>query len=144
MLGVIRAGGVMSRTHTKTALALLTGLVMLAACGGAESHAAGLQITHLREGSGAQPTATSRVKVHYEGRLADGTVFDSSLQRGTPAVFPLDHVIPCWTQALQQMKVGGKASIVCPPELAYGVHGYPPLIPPNATLTFQVELLGIE
>jgi len=134
------------RTYPALALFALTPLLLIpvAACGGQEHGSQGFQITRLREGSGAQPTATSRVKVHYVGRLQDGTVFDSSVARGAPAVFPLSGVIPCWTEAIQQMKVGGKATIVCPPEIAYGARGYPPRIPPNATLTFQVELLGIE
>jgi FKBP-type peptidyl-prolyl cis-trans isomerase FkpA len=100
-------------------------------------------VTHQIEGSGAMPTAADTVKVHYEGRLADGTVFDSSIARGEPIGFPLSGVIPCWTQGVSQMKVGGKATLVCPPEMAYGPSGTG-AIPPNATLTFEVELLGIE
>jgi FKBP-type peptidyl-prolyl cis-trans isomerase FkpA len=114
--------------------------------GGAAAPAAsgGLQIEHLREGSGPSPTAADRVKVHYHGTFMDGRVFDSSVQRGEPATFPLGGVIPCWTEGVQQMKVGGKAKLTCPPELAYGASGAPPTIPPNATLLFEVELLGIE
>jgi FKBP-type peptidyl-prolyl cis-trans isomerase FkpA len=104
----------------------------------------GLQVEHLREGSGASPTAADRVQVHYHGTFTDGRVFDSSVERGTPATFPLGGVIPCWTQGVAQMKVGGKAKLTCPPELAYGAAGAPPTIPPNATLIFEVELLGIE
>jgi FKBP-type peptidyl-prolyl cis-trans isomerase FkpA len=100
-------------------------------------------VTHQVEGSGASPTATDRVTVHYAGRLADGTEFDSSYSRNAPATFPLNGVIACWTQGVAQMKVGGKATLVCPPDLAYGPSGTGP-IPPNATLTFEVELLGIE
>ena len=100
-------------------------------------------VEHVSEGSGASPVATDLVRVHYAGRLADGTEFDSSYQRGAPAVFPLNGVIPCWTQGVAQMKVGGKATLVCPPDMAYGPSGSGP-IPPNATLTFEVELLGIE
>ena len=106
--------------------------------------AGGLQVVHLSEGSGPAPSATDVVKVHYHGTFSDGRVFDSSVQRGEPASFPLNRVIPCWTQGLQQMKVGGKAKLTCPPELAYGERGAPPTIPPNSTLTFEVELLGIE
>jgi len=106
--------------------------------------AGGLQITHLSEGSGPSPSATDVVKVHYHGTFSDGRVFDSSVQRGEPASFPLNRVIPCWTQGLQQMKVGGKAKLTCPPELAYGERGAPPTIPPNSTLTFEVELIAIE
>ena len=104
----------------------------------------GLQLTQIREGSGPSPKATDVVKVHYHGTFSDGRVFDSSVQRGEPASYPLNRVIPCWTQGLQQMKVGGKAKLSCPPELAYGERGMPPTIPPNATLTFEVELLAIE
>jgi FKBP-type peptidyl-prolyl cis-trans isomerase FkpA len=100
-------------------------------------------VTHTQEGDGASPTATDTVRVHYAGRLADGTEFDSSYGRGMPATFALNGVIPCWTNGVAQMKVGGKATLVCPPDLAYGPSGSGP-IPPNATLTFEVELLGIE
>lgn len=100
-------------------------------------------VTHVVEGTGPSPSPTDNVTVHYAGRLADGTEFDSSYARNAPATFPLDGVIKCWTQGVTQMKVGGKATLVCPPELAYGGNGAGP-IPPNATLTFEVELLGIE
>jgi FKBP-type peptidyl-prolyl cis-trans isomerase FkpA len=110
----------------------------------APSAPAKIEITHLVEGTGAQPSASDVVVVHYHGTFADGSVFDSSVQRGEPARFPLNRVIPCWTQGVQQIKVGGKAKLVCPPETAYGAGGMPPRIPPNATLTFEVELLGIE
>ena len=104
----------------------------------------GLVITHLVEGSGESPTANNVVEVHYHGTLADGTVFDSSVDRGTPARFPLNRVIACWTEGVQMMKVGGKARLVCPPEIAYGSRGTPGgPIPPDATLTFEVELLQI-
>jgi FKBP-type peptidyl-prolyl cis-trans isomerase FkpA len=106
--------------------------------------AGGLEITHLREGSGPSPTASDTVKVHYHGTFPDGRVFDSSVERGVPASFPLGGVIRCWTEGVQQMKVGGKARLTCPPELAYGEHGAPPTIPPNATLVFEVELLEIQ
>jgi FKBP-type peptidyl-prolyl cis-trans isomerase FkpA len=90
------------------------------------------------------PTEADTVRVHYAGRLADGSEFDSSIARGEPATFPLSGVIPCWTQGVAQMKVGGKATLVCPPDLAYGASGVPGVIPPEATLTFDVELLAIE
>jgi FKBP-type peptidyl-prolyl cis-trans isomerase FkpA len=83
------------------------------------------------------------VKVNYEGKLMDGTVFDSSYKRGQPIEFPLNGVIPCWTEGVQKMKVGGEATLVCPPSIAYGERGAPGAIPPNAALVFKVELLGV-
>lgn len=96
-----------------------------------------------RVGTGPSPGPTDHVKVHYRGTLANGTVFDSSIDRGEPAVFSLNAVIPCWTEALQRMKVGGQASITCPAEIAYGDRGAGP-IKPGAALHFEVQLLGIE
>lgn len=90
------------------------------------------------------PTAVDRVKVHYRGTLLDGTEFDSSYKRNEPAVFPLGGVIRCWTQGVQKMKVGGKAKLTCPAATAYGERGAGSLVPPNATLNFDVELLAIE
>ena len=115
-----------------------------AASGPAATFAAppGLVYSSLREGKGASPTAADAVKVHYRGTLPDGTEFDSSYKRGQPASFPLNGVIKCWTEGVQRMKVGGKAKLVCPPELAYGERGAGGVIPPNATLRFEVELLG--
>jgi FKBP-type peptidyl-prolyl cis-trans isomerase len=83
------------------------------------------------------------VKVHYVGTLRDGTVFDSSRERGTPAQFPLNRVIPCWTEGVQKMKVGGKGRLTCPASIAYGDRGAPPKIKPGAALAFEVELLEI-
>lgn len=103
----------------------------------------GLVITTLTPGTGATPTADDGVTVHYHGTLIDGTVFDSSTQRGQPASFKLGGVIKCWTEGLQQMKVGGKSRLVCPPQIAYGDRGAPPRIKPGATLVFEVELLEI-
>lgn len=105
--------------------------------------ASGMLIKHTTEGTGKSPAATDEVKVHYEGRLIDGKVFDSSIKRGEPATFPLNGVIACWTEGVQTMKVGGKAQFVCPANLAYGPNGSPPTIPPQATLVFDVELLDI-
>jgi FKBP-type peptidyl-prolyl cis-trans isomerase FkpA len=111
---------------------------------GATKTASGMVITQTKEGSGAQPAATDQVKVNYEGRFIDGTVFDSSSKHGgEPATFPLNRVIPCWTEGVQTMKVGGKARLVCPSELAYGPNGQPPNIPPRSTLVFDVELLDV-
>jgi FKBP-type peptidyl-prolyl cis-trans isomerase FkpA len=103
----------------------------------------GMVMVPIKEGSGESPKATDVVKVHYEGKLTDGTIFDSSVQRGQPAEFPLNNVIPCWTEGLQKMKVGGKAKLVCPSAIAYGDNGRPPKIPGGATLVFEVELLDI-
>ncbi len=105
--------------------------------------ASGLVITMLKEGTGASPKSSDTVKVHYRGILADGKEFDSSYGRGQPASFPLSRVIPCWTEGVQLMKSGGKAKLVCPSQIAYGSQGIPGAIPPNATLTFEVELLEI-
>jgi FKBP-type peptidyl-prolyl cis-trans isomerase FkpA len=103
----------------------------------------GILIKTITPGKGPSPKVTDTVKVHYQGTLIDGTVFDSSIQRGEPATFPLGNVIKCWTEGLQHMKVGGKSRLVCPPALAYGDRGAPPDIKPGATLIFEVELLGI-
>jgi FKBP-type peptidyl-prolyl cis-trans isomerase FkpA len=98
----------------------------------------------LKAGTGASPKAEDTVSVHYEGKLMDGTVFDSSVKRGQPAEFPLKGVIPCWTEGVQKMKVGEKAQLVCPSSAAYGDRGSPPSIPGGATLIFEVELLDIK
>ncbi len=104
----------------------------------------GLVIEHLKEGSGPSPAPSDRVKVHYHGTFEDGSVFDSSVQRGQPAVFPLNRVIKCWTEGVGMMKAGGKAKLTCPPGIAYGAAGRPPQIPPSTTLYFEVELLEIQ
>jgi FKBP-type peptidyl-prolyl cis-trans isomerase FkpA len=111
---------------------------------GAKKLPSGVIITTIKPGTGPSPSATDKVKVHYHGTLTDGTVFDSSVQRNEPAVLPLDHVIKCWTEGVPEMKVGGKAKLVCPADLAYGDRGAPPRIKPGATLVFEIELLGIE
>ena len=110
---------------------------------GAKKTESGLIFFELDPGKGESPKATDTVKVHYHGTLRDGTVFDSSKERGTPATFPLNRVIPCWTEAVQTMKVGGRSRIVCPPETAYGERGSPPRIAGGSTLVFEVELLDI-
>lgn len=94
-------------------------------------------------GNGATPTAADTVKVNYAGTLIDGKEFDSSYKRGEPATFPLGGVIPCWTNGVAQMKVGEKAKLVCPSDIAYGDQGHPPVIPGGSTLVFEVELLEI-
>jgi FKBP-type peptidyl-prolyl cis-trans isomerase len=107
--------------------------------------ATGLKYQVLKHGTGTtSPKATDTVKVHYHGTLLDGTVFDSSVQRGEPISFPLDRVIPGWTEGLQLMKVGDKFKLVIPAELAYGANSPSSKIPPNSTLVFEVELLAIE
>jgi FKBP-type peptidyl-prolyl cis-trans isomerase FkpA/FKBP-type peptidyl-prolyl cis-trans isomerase FklB len=110
---------------------------------GASKTESGAIVQTLKEGNGPTPTAADTVKVHYHGTLADGTVFDSSVDRGEPATFPLDGVIKCWTEGVQKVKVGGKSRLVCPADTAYGDRGSPPVIKPGATLIFEVELLEI-
>ena len=104
----------------------------------------GLVYRSLKDGEGASPTAADTVKVHYRGSLPDGKEFDSSYKRNAPAEFPLGGVIKCWTEGVQKMKVGGKAKLTCPASIAYGERGAGGgLIPANATLLFEVELLEI-
>jgi FKBP-type peptidyl-prolyl cis-trans isomerase FkpA len=110
---------------------------------GAQRTASGLVYRELKAGTGAHPKATDTVKVHYRGTLTTGTEFDSSYKRNEPISFPLQNVIPCWTEGVQMMKVGGKSQLVCPSSIAYGDVGHPPEIPGGATLVFEVELLGI-
>ena len=111
---------------------------------GAETFPSGLIYKRLRDGSGPPPARNATVKVHYEGRLLDGTIFDSSRRRGEPATFPLTRVIRCWTEGVTKMRPGELAQLVCPSSIAYGDAGQPPSIPPGATLVFEVELLAIE
>lgn len=111
---------------------------------GAQQLPSGLVIKTLRPGNGASPGENDSVKVQYEGRLTDGTVFDSSYKRKEPTEFPLKGVVRCWTEGLQKMKVGEKAQLTCPADIAYGDQGRPPTIPGGATLVFDVELLEIK
>ncbi len=111
---------------------------------GAQKTASGLIYSETKAGSGAQPQATDTVTVHYKGTLPDGTEFDSSYKRNAPIDFPLNGVIKCWTEGVAKMKVGGKAKLVCPSDIAYGERGSPPVIPPHSVLTFEVELLAIK
>jgi len=118
-------------------------LAKAAAEPGAEKTASGLVYRELRAGTGASPAPTDKVKVNYKGTLTNGTEFDSSYRRNAPAEFGLNGVIPCWTEGVQKMKVGGKASLTCPSGIAYGDRGHPPAIPGGATLVFEIELLEI-
>lgn len=111
---------------------------------GAVVTSSGLVYRSLKDGTGASPKATDKVTVHYKGTFPDGREFDSSHKRGQPIDFPLNGVIPCWTEGVQRMKTGGKAKLTCPPEIAYGARGAGGVIPPNATLVFEVELLGVN
>lgn len=145
-------------TTTRTVTALALGLLLQSAQAqsgtdplqaaakepGAVTTASGLVYRSLADGTGASPSANDRVKVHYRGTFPDGREFDSSHKRGTPIEFPLNGVIPCWTEGVQKMKIGGKAKLTCPASIAYGSRGAGGVIPPNATLLFEVELLGIH
>lgn len=111
---------------------------------GAVKSDSGLVYRELRPGSGPSPKASDTVKVNYRGTLTDGSEFDSSYKRNEPLSFPLSQVIPCWTEGVQRMKVGGKSQLVCPSSIAYGDAGRPPVIPGGATLIFEIELLGIN
>jgi FKBP-type peptidyl-prolyl cis-trans isomerase FkpA len=143
----------MRTTLLASALALMCTLPALAqtdaaAAAAKESGAvvtpSGLVYRSLKDGGGASPGATDTVKVHYRGTFPDGREFDSSYKRGAPIEFPLNRVIKCWTEGVQRMKVGGKAKLTCPAGIAYGERGAGGVIPPNATLQFEVELLAIS
>jgi FKBP-type peptidyl-prolyl cis-trans isomerase FkpA len=131
------------RKLTLSLIAVLASSVALAAPA-VETLPSGVKVQKIRTANGPQPRATDTVKVHYSGTLEDGTEFDSSYARNSPASFPLNQVIPCWTQGVQTMKVGEKAKLVCPSQTAYGIYGVPGKIKPNSTLNFEVELLAIE
>jgi FKBP-type peptidyl-prolyl cis-trans isomerase FkpA len=103
----------------------------------------GLVFQSITEGKGPSPAATDVVKVNYRGTFPDGKEFDSSYKRGEPTEFPLNGVIPCWTEGVQMMKTGGKAKLTCPPAIAYGTRGAGGVIPPNATLNFEIELVSV-
>ena len=110
---------------------------------GAVKTSSGLIYRELTPGNGPSPHATDMVTVNYRGTLADGTEFDSSYKHGGPIPLPLNGVIPCWTEGVQKMKVGGKAKLTCPADIAYQERGAPPTIPPGATLVFEIELVKI-
>jgi FKBP-type peptidyl-prolyl cis-trans isomerase FkpA len=111
---------------------------------GAQVTKSGLVYSAIKEGTGASPKATDKVKVHYKGTFPDGKEFDSSYKRNEPTEFPLNGVIACWTEGVQMMKTGGKAKLTCPSAIAYGPRGAGGVIPPNATLVFEIELLAIN
>ena len=111
---------------------------------GAVKTASGLVYKSLKDGTGPSPAATDVVKVNYAGTLTDGKKFDASADHGGAASFPLNRVVPCWTEGVQLMKVGGKAKLTCPSAIAYGARGAGGVIPPNATLNFEIELVGIK
>jgi len=106
--------------------------------------ASGLVYESIKDGAGESPKATDTVKVHYKGMFLDGKEFDSSYKRGEPTEFPLNRVIPCWTEGVQRMKPGGKAKLTCPASIAYGERGAGGVIPPNTTLNFEVELISVR
>jgi FKBP-type peptidyl-prolyl cis-trans isomerase FkpA len=111
---------------------------------GATVTASGLVYRSIKDGTGASPAATDVVKVNYRGTFVDGKEFDASATHGGPASFPLNRVVPCWTEGVQKMKVGGKAKLTCPSAIAYGSRGAGSVIPPDTTLQFEVELLSIN
>ena len=106
--------------------------------------ASGLVYESIKDGAGESPKATDTVKVHYKGMFLDGKEFDSSYKRNEPTEFPLNGVIPCWTEGVQKMKPGGKAKLTCPASIAYGERGAGGVIPPNTTLNFEVELISVK
>ena len=136
-----------SRTSFASALLAVSALASTAAIAAPSDTLtlpSGVTVQQLRAGNGPSPAASDTVTVNYQGTLANGTVFDSSYKRGEPTSFPLNRVVPCWTQGMQKMKVGEKARLVCPPATAYGDNGVPGVIPGGSTLTFDVELLSIQ
>ena len=133
-----------ARVAEKQKVASNAYLAKAAAEPGAIKTESGLIYMDVQPGTGASPNASDSVKVNYRGTLIDGTEFDSSYKRNQPAQFPLSGVIRCWTEGVQKMKVGGKARLVCPSDIAYGDNGHPPVIPGGATLIFEIELLEIS
>jgi FKBP-type peptidyl-prolyl cis-trans isomerase FkpA len=126
------------------ALALVSTAALAQQPAGSVTTKSGLVYQSLKEGTGSSPAATDTVKVHYRGTFPDGREFDSSYKRGEPTEFPLNRVIACWTEGVQLMKPGGKAKLTCPPQIAYGERGAGGVIPPNATLNFEIELISVR
>jgi FKBP-type peptidyl-prolyl cis-trans isomerase FkpA len=135
VLGLLGSGAAMAQNEVTAKAAKEPGAVVTDS---------GLVFRMIKPGTGASPTATDTVKVHYRGTFPDGKEFDSSYARGQPIEFPLDRVIKCWTEGVQKLQVGGTARLTCPPAIAYGERGAGSAVPPNATLIFDVELLGIR
>ncbi len=127
-----------------TLMAMLSGAGSAVAQNKTETLDSGVIVEHTKEGQGDSPKASDTVIAHYRGTLVDGKEFDSSYKRGEPIAFPLSRVVPCWTQGMQKIKVGGKAKLTCPSATAYGERGIPGVIPGGATLLFEVELVGIK
>jgi FKBP-type peptidyl-prolyl cis-trans isomerase FkpA len=140
LLAAALIAGFASMAHADDAAALAAA----AKEAGATVTASGLVYRSLKDGAGAVPGATDTVKVNYRGTFVDGKEFDSSAKNGGPVSFPLNRVIPCWTEGVQKMKVGGKAKLTCPSAIAYGSRGAGGVIPPDTTLQFDVELLSIN
>ncbi len=145
-LAGLAIGGLLSTGATQVTAQTAPDATLAAAAKepGAKVTASGLVILMMKEGNGAQPNATSTVRVHYKGTFPDGKEFDSSYKRGEPIEFPLNGVIKCWTEGVAMMKVGGKAKLTCPSSIAYGARGAGGVIAPNATLVFEVDLLGVR
>jgi FKBP-type peptidyl-prolyl cis-trans isomerase FkpA len=141
---MIAARNSMESTLRRLALCLALSAALPAFAQSPVTTPSGLVYQSLKEGSGASPAATDVVRVHYRGSFQDGREFDSSYKRGEPTEFPLNRVIPCWTEGVQRMKPGGKAKLTCPPSIAYGERGAGGVIPPNATLQFEIELLSVK
>jgi FKBP-type peptidyl-prolyl cis-trans isomerase len=136
----------MNQTATQVAgVSMATSVALATSAAGADMQTtdSGLQYSVITEGTGAKPSATDTVTVNYRGIFPDGTEFDSSYKRNQPVTFAINQVIPGWTEGLQLMSIGSKYIFIIPPELAYAEQGYPPVIPPNATLIFEVEMLAI-
>ncbi|MFZ2266900.1 MAG: FKBP-type peptidyl-prolyl cis-trans isomerase [Azonexus sp.] len=133
------------KLFNKIALSTLTALALCTAAhaGTPEKSPSGLVYESLKNGTGVAATPIDKVQVHYRGTLANGTEFDSSYKRGQAATFPLNMVIPCWTEGVAKMREGGKAKLTCPPHIAYGSQGAGSTVPPDATLTFEIELIKV-